>query len=53
MHCIFRTGTPKQIQDVGAAAEDNVLTVVDDFADAGMKIGRSASADIGLLLEQI
>ena len=38
-HCIFRTRTPQQIQNVSAAAEDNVLTVVDDFTNAGMEIG--------------
>src|ERR1700727_1879683 len=29
---VFRTCAPHQIQNVGAAAEDNMLTVVDDLA---------------------
>ena len=33
-------------------AEQNVLAVVDDFAGAGMLVGRSAAAEEGTLLEE-
>ena len=41
-----------ELDEIGAAAEQHVLAVVDDFAGAGMLVGRSAAAQIGPPLEQ-
>ena len=41
-----------ELDQVGADAEENVLAVVDNFAGAGMFLGRSAAAEEGALLEQ-
>jgi hypothetical protein len=53
MHGISGTRPPEQIQNIRAAAEHNVLAVVDDFAHARMLIGGSASTDIRPSLEQL
>src|SRR5258708_1297713 len=37
---------------VGAAAEKHMLTVVDDLAGSGMLVGRCASAHVGPALEE-
>ena len=38
---------------IGAAAEEHVLAVVDDFVDAGMQIGAGAPAEIAAALDQL
>jgi hypothetical protein len=42
-----------EADEVGAASEEDVLTVVDDFVDAGMQIGRSAAAEIAAALDEL
>ena len=41
-----------ELDEIGAAAQQNVLAVVDDFARAGMLIGGRPAAKIGPPLEQ-
>jgi hypothetical protein len=41
-----------ELDEVGADAEENVLTIVDNFAGAGMFPRRGAAAEEGALLEQ-
>src|SRR4051794_33736204 len=48
----FDSEAAVEIAEIGAAAEENVLAVVDDLAGAGMFIGGGASAEIGTLFEQ-
>jgi hypothetical protein len=43
---------PKQAQNIGAAAKNDVLAVVDDFINARMEIGGRTAAHIGPPLEQ-
>src|ERR1700722_1694294 len=49
---IFDADAAVELHQVGADAEENVLAIVDDFAGAGMFVGRSASAEIRAALEQ-
>src|ERR1700722_1075522 len=37
---------PVEIDEIGAAAEEQVLAVVDNLACAGMFVGRRATADV-------
>jgi hypothetical protein len=53
VHRVLCPGTPKQVQNVCAAAKNNVLAVVDDFVDAGMKIRGRAAAHVGSPFEQL
>jgi hypothetical protein len=41
-----------ELHEIRAEAEKDVLTVVDDFAGAGMLPGGSSAAEEGALLEQ-
>ena len=49
---VFHADAAVELDQVGADAEENVLAVVDDFAGAGMLVGRSASAEVGAALEE-
>ena len=43
---LFRHADPLvKADEIGAAAEQHVLTIVDDLVDPGMKIGGRASAE--------
>jgi hypothetical protein len=44
---------PVEAQQIGAAAEERVLAIVDDFTHAGMKVRRSPPAKIAALLNQL
>src|SRR3954463_10137567 len=48
----FDSEAAVEIAEIGAAAEENVLAVVDDLAGAGMFVGGGASTEIGTLLEK-
>ena len=39
--------------EIGAAAEEDVLAVVDDFVDAGMQVGGGAPAEIAASLDEL
>jgi hypothetical protein len=39
--------------EICAAAEEDVLAVVDDFVDAGMQIGRGTAAKIAAAFEKV
>ncbi len=49
---IFDADAPVELDQIGADAKQHVLAVVDDFAGAGMLVGRSAAAEIGTPLEE-
>src|SRR6185437_659508 len=42
-----------EADEVGAAAEEDVLAVVDDFVDAGMEVGGGASAEVAAALGEL
>ena len=44
---------PVEAGKVGAAAEEHVLAIVDDFADTRMEMGRGPSAEVGTPLDQL
>ena len=43
---------PVEPNEIRAAAEEHMLAVIDDLADARMRIGRSAPAKIAAPLDQ-
>src|ERR1700692_3264073 len=49
---LFDANAAIELHQVGADAEENVLAIVDDFAGAGMFVGRGATAKIRPALEQ-
>lgn len=49
---VFDSESPIKIAEVGAAAEQDVLTVIDDFAGTGMFIRRSSTAKEWLAFEE-
>ena len=42
-----------EADEVCAAAEEDVLAVVDDFVDAGMQIGGGAAAEVATALDEL
>jgi hypothetical protein len=44
---------PVETDEIGAAAEEHVLAVVDDLVDAGMQVGAGASAEIAAALDEL
>ena len=40
----FHANVPVELQQIGAAAQQHMLAVVDDFAGAGMLVGRRSAA---------
>ena len=48
----FNSDSAIKGNQVGAAAKQNVLTVIDDFAGAGMLVGRCTSAEVRTALEE-
>ena len=42
-----------EADEIGAAAEEHVLAIVDDFIDAGMQIGTCATAEVAPPLNKI
>ncbi len=50
---LFNTELPVKADQIRAAAEKNVLAVVDNFARAGMLIGRRPAANVGPALDQV
>ena len=42
-----------EADEVGAAAEEDVLAVVDDFVDAGMQVGGGAAAEVAAALDEL
>jgi hypothetical protein len=50
---LFRDAdAPIESLQVGAATEEDVLTVVDDFANTGMQIGGCAASEIAAAFDQ-
>ena len=49
---VVHADAPVEIDEIGAAAQQHVLAVVDDLAGPGMLVGRGASAEIGPALKQ-
>ena len=50
---VFHSATPVEINQVGAAAEQHVLTVVDDLSSSWMLIRRCPATEIGTPLKQL
>ena len=48
---VFNSCAAIEIEQVGAASEQYVLAIIDNFAGAGMLIRRSATAKIGTPLK--
>ena len=44
---------PVKADEIGAAAEEHVLAVVDDLAHAGMQVGAGPSAQVTAPLDQL
>ncbi len=42
-----------EADQIGAAAEEDVLAVVDDLVDAGMQVGAGAAAEVASLLDEM
>ena len=53
VNLLFDADPAVETDEVGAAAEEDVLAVVDDFVDAGMQIGRGASAEVAAALDEL
>ncbi len=50
---LFSTPMRVEADEIGAAAEEDVLAVVDDFVDAGMQIGGGAAAEVAAALDEL
>ena len=53
---VNRSATPMRLieaDEVGAAAEQHVLAVVDDFVDAGMQVRRGAATEIAATFDEL
>jgi hypothetical protein len=48
----FDSDAAVELDQVGAEAKEDVLTIVDNFAGAGVLVGGSATAEVGSALEQ-
>ena len=44
---------PVEADEIGAAAEEHVLAVVDDLVDAGMQIGAGAAAEVAAPFDEV
>ena len=49
---VLNSGAAIEIEQVGAAAEQHMLAIVDNFAGAGMLIRRGAAAEIRAAFKQ-
>ncbi len=49
---VERADAAVKVDEIGAAAEEEMLAVVDDFAGARVLVGRCASADVGAALNE-
>ena len=49
---VLDADAPVELDQIGADAKEYVLAVVDDFAGAGMLVGRSAAAEIRAAFKQ-
>src|ERR1700724_681985 len=49
---VFHADAAIELDQVGTAAKQDVLAVVDDFAGSGMLVGRCASAEIRPALKE-
>jgi hypothetical protein len=45
--------SPVETEEIGAAAEEHMLAVVDDFTDPGMKVRRGAPAKITSAFDEL
>ena len=50
---IENADAPVEADEIGAAAEEHVLAVVDDFVDAGMQVGARAPAEVAAALDEL
>ena len=50
---LFDADAPIEADEIGAAAEEHVLAVVDDFVDAGMQVGGCAAAEIAAAFDEL
>jgi hypothetical protein len=48
---IFHSAAPVEINQVGAAAEQHVLTVIDNLSGSGMLIRRCSAPEVGTSLK--
>src|SRR6185503_547125 len=53
MNLFFDTDAAVKGEKIGAAAEEDVLAVVDDFIDAGMQVGGGASAEVATAFDEL
>ena len=53
MNAIRHADAPVEANQVCAAAEQDVLTVIDDLIYAGMQIGRSATTQVSAPLDKV
>ena len=53
MNLRVNADTAVEGEEVGAAAEEDVLAVVDDFVDAGVEIGGGAAAEVAAAFDEL
>ncbi len=53
MDFVFDADAAVEADEIGAAAEEDVLAVVDDFVDAGMQVGGGAAAEVAAALDEL
>jgi hypothetical protein len=53
VNLLLNTDAAVKREEVGAAAEEDVLAVVDDFVDAWMKVGGGATAQIAPPFDEV
>ena len=53
MDAIRHADAAIEADEIGAAAEENMLAIIDDFVDTGMQIRAGASAEIAAALDEL
>jgi hypothetical protein len=53
VNLLIYTDSLVEADEVGAAAEEDMLAVIDDFVNAGMKVRRGATAKITAALDEL
>jgi hypothetical protein len=53
MNLLFDADAAIEREEIGAAAEEDVLAVVDDFVDAGVEVGGGATSEVAAALDEL
>jgi hypothetical protein len=53
VNLLLDSNPPVEADQIGAAAEEHVLAVVDDFIDAGMTVGAGPTAEVAAPLDEL